>query len=173
MCEYMIKYDVSGIFVRRGRNMDPFNLQRFRDPPVSFSTALKEIKRGSKTSHWSWYYFPTPPYVEGGMIVGSADNKKWCLQDKPGSLTGDCAAAAFLRNATLRYRYLEMMNAISEKLHERSTRLLKLIGAADIPKLKSSLLLFERVSSAQGGQPDKEVHDACTTCLDLINGTSI
>ena len=172
MCEYMLKYDVSGTFVRRSRSKDPFNLQRFINPPVLFSDALAEIKKGKKVSHWSWYYFPTPPFVINGVIAGSAENQKWCLQDKPGSRTGDCAAAAFLRNATLRYRYLEMMNAISTKLRKRDAHLQELIGEADVPKLRSSLLLFERVSSPQGRQPDDEVHGACTRCLDLINGTS-
>ena len=38
------------------------SLQRFHraqaDPHAGYETALAEIRRGRKTSHWIWYIFP-------------------------------------------------------------------------------------------------------------------
>ena len=39
--------------------MDPFNLNRFIEAQRSnYITALSDLKRGRKESHWIWYIFP-------------------------------------------------------------------------------------------------------------------
>ena len=78
---------------------DPFDLQRFVDKqvPAAFSAALAEIKAGRKQTHWSWWLFPTAPFVVDGKERGSATNRAFALRDRPPhGLTGEDAAAAFL-----------------------------------------------------------------------------
>src|SRR5919112_5604021 len=46
-----------------GRMTDPHDLQRFLDAQEhSYRSALAELRRGRKTSHWMWFVFPQ---VEG------------------------------------------------------------------------------------------------------------
>ena len=49
-----------------GRLGDPFNLKgRFVDKQRTvFQTAVKEIRSGSKKTHWMWFVIPTPPYID-------------------------------------------------------------------------------------------------------------
>ena len=51
---------------------DPFNLKgRFVDNQRTvFQTAVKEIRDGSKKTHWMWFVIPTPPYIDGGKEKG-------------------------------------------------------------------------------------------------------
>ncbi|CAK0865793.1 unnamed protein product [Prorocentrum cordatum] len=52
---------------------DPFDLRRrFCEPyREDFQTALREIKAGRKRSCWSWYIFPTAPWVVNGVERGN------------------------------------------------------------------------------------------------------
>jgi len=131
---------------------DPFNLRaRFcQAAKREFQDALAEILNGEKTGHWSWYFFPVEPWVVHGKERGSAQNKQWCLRDKPpNDLRGEDAARAFLRfeadGVNLRKTYMTMMLAIAEQL-ENGIPPLTLVGDLDDPKLRSSLRLFERIS---------------------------
>jgi uncharacterized protein (DUF1810 family) len=39
--------------------LDPYNLQRFVSSQAEdYETALMELQRGKKESHWIWYVFP-------------------------------------------------------------------------------------------------------------------
>ena len=57
---------------------DPYDLrQRFiQQHREDFSTALAEIKQGRKQTCWSWYIFPTPPWIVGGQEMGSWTNQR-------------------------------------------------------------------------------------------------
>ncbi|RZF60837.1 DUF1810 family protein [Sphingomonas populi] len=38
---------------------DPFDLERFLEAQAdSYATALAEVRRGAKRSHWMWFVFP-------------------------------------------------------------------------------------------------------------------
>merc|ERR1712176_1595830 len=105
---------------------------------------------GRKRSCWSWYIFPTAPYVVDGIEVGSGTNKHYALRDKPPhDLRGDDAAKAFIGfeadGINLRHHYLTMMTAVAEQV-EGGIPPVELVGILDDPKLRSSLKLFERVT---------------------------
>lgn len=149
---------------------DPFKLHRFcRISGSEFQSALDEIKTGRKESHWSWYFFPVPPFVVNGNEIGSQMNREWALRDKPpNDLRGDDAARAFLRfesgGVNLRQRLIAMMSAVIDKL-DQGVDPLTLVGEADDPKLRSSLRLFECVS--RDGF-DVEVNALCRKGLTLL-----
>merc|ERR1719284_1114419 len=70
---------------------DPYDLRRFTEKHRRhFEEALAEINRGHKTSCWSWYVLPTPPFVVDGRELGSATNRLYALKT-------DEEARAFLR----------------------------------------------------------------------------
>mmetsp|Transcript_75006 Transcript_75006/g.219726 ORF Transcript_75006/g.219726 Transcript_75006/m.219726 type:complete len:220 (+) Transcript_75006:36-695(+) len=144
---------------------DPFGLRsRFcLEQRLCFDEAMEEIRSGRKRGHWSWFLFPTAPYVVEGEERGSMMNREYCLRDPPpNDLRGDDAARAFLRfsaeGVDLRANYVAMMTAVAEQLESGRTAE-ELVGFMDEPKLRSSLELFERV--ARGGF-DEEV---CALCL--------
>ena len=170
---------------------DPYDLQRFvhKQRPAAFSTALSEIKAGRKQTHWSWWMFPTAPFVVDGRERGSAMNRAFALRDKPPhGLIGVHAAAAFLAHPPqkvssvdaagidaptvhLRQNYIDMMNAVGDQL-ARGVPARTLVGEADVGKLASSLRLFQQVSRPEGAHPDAVVHGICSRCLaSLAKGT--
>eukprot|EP00439_Symbiodinium_sp_Y106_P082120 s8_g21.t1 len=60
---------------------DPFNIRRFADQQRKhYATALQEVRDGQKRSHWMWYVFPTPPYVQNGAECGSPTNKFYAIR---------------------------------------------------------------------------------------------
>lgn len=152
---------------------DPFDLHaRFVAPQqADFATALGEIRAGRKRSHWSWYIFPTSPFVVDGTEGGSATSQYYALRDPPPhALEGDQAAAAYLafeseEGRYLRANYIVMMTAVAEQL-EAGTSALDLVGYADEPKLRASLVLFERVSRRVD---DGEVEAVCRRALAALD----
>eukprot|EP00040_Diaphanoeca_grandis_P018367 m.96579 g.96579 ORF g.96579 m.96579 type:complete len:227 (+) comp26907_c0_seq2:465-1145(+) len=163
---------------------DPFDLrERFiRTHERHFDEALDEIKRGCKQSHWSWYIWPTPPWVGKpfGDFIGeielsrSPTNRYYALRDPaPDNHRGEKAAAAYLafENSSasgdvdtvtnLRANYITIMNAVADQL-ESGIDAYDLAGPADVPKLIGSLRLFEQVS--RNGHDD-EVNRTCIRTL--------
>ena len=156
--------------------VDPFNLrERFvQTQRQTFALALREINAGRKRSHWSWFVWPTPPHLDycifrGLVEAGSAMNRHYALRDPPpNQLSGDRAARAFLLfpetdGVCLRANYITMMHAVAEQL-EAGVPAMTLAGRTDLPKLKSSLLLFERVSR----RGDVDSHMACQRALQAL-----
>merc|ERR1712050_610492 len=122
-----------------------------------------------KRSCWSWYIFPTAPYVVDGAERGSGTNRRYALRDlPPNDLRGDDAARAYLRfeadGINLRAHYLKMMTAVAEQV-EGGVPPLDLVGGLDDPKLRSCLRLFERISR-QGF--DDEVNQVCRRALSAM-----
>lgn len=157
----------------RGTTNDEFisrQLHRFCQVTLDkFSGALSEIQAGRKRSHWSWYFFPVPPYVVDGRELGSRKNQEWALRDEAGSHNGVLTARAFLQfeadGVCLRSMYITMMSAVCEQL-EKGISADQLVGDVDKPKLRSSLELFERASNSEG---DLEVNELCCRALRLMN----
>jgi uncharacterized protein (DUF1810 family) len=110
------------------------SLARFQeaqaDPHAGYDTALTEIRRGRKTSHWIWYIFP--------QLAGpgrSSMAEKYAIRDL-------AEACDYLRDPLLRARYEEITAAVSDQL-ARGLALEELMGSRiDALKLVSSLTLF-------------------------------
>ncbi len=107
------------------------SLERFHEAQASgragYDTALAEIRRGRKTSHWIWYILP-----QLAGLGRSAMSEKYAIRD-----------LAEARNyPLLRARYEEITAAVSDQL-ARGLALEHLMGSRiDALKLVSSLTLF-------------------------------
>lgn len=108
---------------------DPFDLERFIEAqaPV-YLTALAEIRRGAKRSHWMWFVFPQP-----GGLGHSATARYFGI----GSI-GE--ARAYLDHPLLGSRYLECGQALQALA---ASDPVAVFGPVDAKKLRSSLILFE------------------------------
>ena len=141
------------------------DLQRFKDAQgqrrSGFEAALAEIRAGGKSGHWIWYVIP--------QLAG--------LGYSPASRTygidGIAEADAYLRDPTLRARYLQIATAIAEQIAPpRRTPLLMLMGSAiDVSKLVSSLTLFGHIARQLRGAKDDE-YAAIARIADQILATA-
>jgi len=110
------------------------SLQRFIDAQQSdYETALSEIKRGRKQSHWMWYIFPQ---IQG--LGFSATSKLYAIKNLK-------EAQAYLNHPLLGKRLKEitdgLINLPSNDAHE-------IFGSPDDVKLKSSMTLFASLPDA-------------------------
>lgn len=84
------------------------SLDRFHNaqasPSAGYETALAEIRRGRKTSHWIWYIFPQ---IEG--LGHSSTARAYAIRDL-------AEACDYLCDPILRARYEEIAAAVSEQL---------------------------------------------------------
>jgi uncharacterized protein (DUF1810 family) len=116
------------------------SLERFHQAQASdcagYDTALGEIRRGRKSSHWIWYIFPQ---IDG--LGRSSTARAYAIRDRE-------EAIAYLRDSLLRGRYEEIASAVSAQL-TRGLPLEKLMGS-DIDALKviSSLTLFRAAAQS-------------------------
>ena len=108
------------------------DLERFlKAQDKDYEQALKEIKKGRKTSHWIWYIFP--------QIAGlgfSSTSKYYSIKDKN-------EAIEYLKNKTLKNRLIEICEALLSLESDDATYVM---GYPDDLKLKSSMTLFSEVS---------------------------
>jgi len=109
-------------------------LQRFIDAQQSdYETALSEIKRGRKQSHWMWYIFPQ---IQG--LGFSATSKLYAIKNLK-------EAQAYLNHPLLGKRLKEITDALinlpTNDAHE-------IFGSPDDVKLKSSMTLFASLPDA-------------------------
>jgi len=113
--------------------MDKFNLNRFiKAQEETYSSAMDEIKSGSKYGHWMWFIFPQ---LEG---LGSTEmTKKFSIKSLE-------EAKAYLKHAILGERLLESCEILL-KLEDVSIS--DVMGFPDDLKLRSSMTLFESASS--------------------------
>ena len=104
------------------------DLKRFTEAQENdFETALAEIKRGRKQSHWMWYIFP--------QIAGlgfSQMSKFYAIKD-----SGE--AESYLAHSILGKRLIEISNALLEVEGKTANQI---FGSPDDVKLKSSMTLF-------------------------------
>ena len=120
------------------------SLSRFHtaqaSPSAGYDTALTEIRRGRKTSHWIWYIFPQ---IEG--LGRSSTARAYALRDL-------AEACDYLRDPLLRARYEEIAGAVSVQL-ARGRALEELMGSrTDALKLVSSLTLFRAAAQSLAGE---------------------
>ena len=145
--------------IRRGGSLERFH-QAQASPSAGYDTALAEIRRGRKTSHWIWYIFPQ---IEG--LGRSSTARAYALRDL-------AEACAYLRDPLLRARYEEIAGAVSEQLvHGRALDDL-MGGRIDGLKLASSLTLFRAAAQSLAG--DEPTFDSLARrCDSMLRQTSV
>ena len=114
---------------------DPFDLQRFVSAQAPlFDTALGELERGCKTTHWMWFIFPQ---LRG--LGRSAMATRYGI----GSLD---EARAYLAHPLLGPRLRACVGALQDHVGLSARQV---FGDVDAVKLRSSLTLFAEA----GGEP--------------------
>lgn len=111
---------------------DSFDLQRFvAAQEADYATAIAEIRRGAKWSHWMWYVFP--------QIAGlghSAMAQRYAIISIE-------EARAYLDHPLLGHRLRECVTALQALI---GTTAEQIFGPVDAVKLRSSLTLFNAAS---------------------------
>jgi len=103
-------------------------MKRFLDAQQSsFETALSEIKRGRKQTHWMWYIFPQ---IQG--LGFSETSKFYAIKDLS-------EAREYLQHPVLGARLIQISHALLEGEEKNAN---KIFGTPDDLKLKSSMTLF-------------------------------
>ena len=109
---------------------DPFDLDRFvtaQDADDTYATALGELRRGRKRSHWMWFVFPQVSGLGRSPVA------------KHFELTGADEARAYLAHPVLGPRLLECARAVAALEGHDAVAVL---GPVDAAKLRSSMTLF-------------------------------
>jgi uncharacterized protein (DUF1810 family) len=108
------------------------DLSRFvqAQQPV-FETALGEIRRGRKRTHWMWYVFPQ---ISG---LGRSETARYF------AITSRGEAAAYANHPLLGQRLRACVSALQDLT---SSNPVDVFGKVDAVKLRSSLTLFEAVT---------------------------
>lgn len=124
---------VSPIQKKLTKPMD--NLNRFIEgqstPYGDYKTALEEISKGRKVSHWIWYVFPQLKglgHSRRSIYYGIADRKE---------------AEAYLRHPVLGERLREITNTL---LRHEGRYPEAIFGSVDAKKVKSCMTLFDCIS---------------------------
>jgi uncharacterized protein (DUF1810 family) len=111
---------------------DAYDLGRFLKIQAGvYQTALSEIRRGRKSSHWMWYIFPQ---LEG--LGFSEMAQRYALRSRE-------EAEAYLAHPLLGPRLVECAEAALQ-VEGRSAH--EIFGSPDDLKLRSSATLFAAVS---------------------------
>lgn len=112
---------------------DANDLQRFINAQESvYATALAEITRGRKQSHWMWFIFPQ---IQG--LGFSETSKFYAIKDLN-------EATAYLNHPVLGSRLVRICEAL---MHLEGNDAHKIFGSPDDVKLKSSMTLFASVKN--------------------------
>lgn len=97
-----------------------------------YATALAELTRGAKQSHWMWFIFPQ---IAG---LGHSDMARhYAIRDLS-------EARAYLAHPLLGPRYLACVAALTP---HRGRSAASIMGPVDAMKLRSSLTLFDRAGA--------------------------
>lgn len=130
------------------------SLERFVEAqaPV-YATALGEIRRGAKRTHWMWFIFPQ---LAG---LGRSETARFF------GIRSLDEARAYLAHPVLGARLRECVGALQD-LTDASTNADAVFGEVDAMKLRSSLTLFVEAGAGPlftaaldrwfGGEPDPE-----------------
>ena len=110
---------------------DKFNLNRFIDAQENiYESALNEIKRGNKSSHWMWYVFPQ--YKGLGYSSTSQKYAITCIEE----------ASMYFNHPILGRRLIEITNAF---LNIENKSAYEILGDPDYLKMKSCMTLFNSI----------------------------
>ncbi len=112
-------------------------LERFvraQDDGETYATALAELRRGRKVSHWMWFVFP-----QLAGLGRSSTARYYAI----GSLA---EAQAYLAHPVLGARLVEAAQALAELTGVSAQ---DVFGGIDAVKLRSSMTLFARAAPAE------------------------
>lgn len=105
------------------------SLERFVDAQApAYATALAEIRRGAKRSHWMWFIFPQ---LRG---LGRSEAAQFF------GIIGIEEAIAYIAHPVVGPRYIECVEALQDLGISDPAAV---FGEVDAMKLRSSLTLFE------------------------------
>lgn len=108
--------------------MRTYDLDRFiKAQEINYNTALNEIKKGRKQTHWMWYIFPQ---IQG---LGYSETAKYYAIENLEE------ARAYLNNE---YLYNNLIEICNELLNLASNDIVEIMGYIDSLKLCSSMTLF-------------------------------
>lgn len=108
---------------------DSYSLDRFEEAQtLAYRTALGEIRRGAKRSHWMWFVFP--------QLAGLGRS----LTARHFAIQSIDEARAYLDHPVLGPRYHECVAALQDLPISDP---IAVFGDVDAMKLRSSLTLFE------------------------------
>ena len=139
-------------FRDHGQVTDPYDLERFvTAQEQTYDSALAELRRGRKTSHWMWFVFPQ---VHG--LGRSPMAQRFALQ-------GLDEARAYLDHPVLGRRIRQCAGALldhasTEASAGRRADAVAVLGDIDAVKLRSSMTLFAEASPDDS--PFRRVLDA-------------
>jgi uncharacterized protein (DUF1810 family) len=120
---------------------DPYNLQRFVDAQQSiYENVRRELRSGSKRSHWMWFIFPQLRGLGRSNIA-----QLFAISSRE-------EAAAYLEHPVLGARLRECSQFVAA-IDGRSIE--DIFGYPDYLKLRSSMTLFAQVAA------DNEVFNNC------------
>lgn len=112
--------------------MDINSLDRFlQAQELKYATALKEIQKGKKRTHWMWYIFP--------QLRGLGKSNMSYVY----GINGIDEAKAYLAHPVLSARLIEICEAL---LEHKDKCAYDIFGDIDDMKLQSSMTLFSYVS---------------------------
>ncbi|MEO7717172.1 MAG: DUF1810 domain-containing protein [Capsulimonas sp.] len=113
---------------------DPFRLERFISAQQAvYGTALTELTKGRKRTHWMWYIFPQ---FEG--LGYSATSKHYAIRSLE-------EAQAYLDHPVLGARLQQCAEAVLA-VEERTAS--EIFGSPDDVKLQSSMTLFAQADGS-------------------------
>lgn len=113
---------------------DPYDLERFvaaQDGGDTYRSAVAELRRGRKTSHWMWFVFPQ---IAG--LGGSTMSRRYAIASLD-------EARAYLGHPVLGPRLLECVRVVNDLPLADAE---EVFGSIDAQKLRSSLTLFMRAA---------------------------
>lgn len=119
--------------------MDVWDADRFltaQEP--AFATALAELRRGRKESHWMWFIFP-----QLRDLGRSATARHY-------GLSGLQEARMYLAHPVLRPRLVQVTQAV---LAVQDRSLFEIFGSPDDLKFRSCMTLFSQVVEDQRAYP--------------------
>lgn len=130
------------------------SLERFVEAQAQvYATALGEIRRGAKRTHWMWFIFPQ---LAG---LGRSETARFF------GIRSLDEARAYLAHPLLGARLRECVGALQD-ITDTSTSAVAVFGPVDAMKLRSSLTLFVEAGASPlftaaldrwfGGEPDPE-----------------
>lgn len=126
----------------------------------TYDTALAELRRGRKSSHWMWFVFP--------QVTGLGRSP----MAQRYAISGLAEARAYLAHDVLGPRLLEATRAVLDSGVSDASALM---GGIDAMKLRSSMTLFEAAATDTDGNPgareaDSDASATFARVLDTLYG---
>merc|ERR1711924_492258 len=109
---------------------------------------------------WSWWIFPTPPFLINGKPAGSETNRIYELKN-------DTEGFAYLQYGNLRENYLAILDVMNQALQD-GVEPRRLLGM-DVPRVEASVKYFLHLSSLEEG--DQLLAEKCQQALSLLRSS--